>query len=355
VRPTGIVTTSSKARTLELRLFYHFTTSTVNSLPLSETQAVLPLWSVDTPQLAFDHEHLLNAVLGTSALHMHTLNPADGVMLQTARHYFVQAIHKHREQVASIDANNAEASVVASMLLSMLVRLVPRHSQLRSPNEPYTLPVERFYMTKGMRTLLYASFPYIQGSKVLDCIYAWPPSPSNPDNPFLDRRLTAFPQSMKKISDLRLPPDLKNLTISDEGPSVDPNIIGITLPLNSISRNDPNRRTYSLVTAYLLTIYRAIVSKEPAHWIRRRVEAMIVFTPSEEFLMLLMMSDARALGLLARYFALMSAVEGVWWLDGVGSWETRGVVENMPRGWEWLNEWPIRVIEGGLIPFNSDN
>jgi hypothetical protein len=355
VRPTGISTPNPKARTLELRLFYHFTTSTASALPLSETKDVLPLWAVDTPQLAFDHEHLLNAVLGSAAVHMHTLNPTDDSMLQTARHYFVQALHKHRDQVAHINSGNAEASVVASMLLSLLVRLLPRHTQTRSPNETYELPLERFYMTQGMRTLLFASFPHLQGSRVLDCIYAWPPTPSNPDNPSLARRLAGFPMSAKKIPKLPMPPDLKNLTIQDEGPTVDPNIAEITLPLTTCPRDDPNQRTYSVVTAYLLTIYRAVTSDEPRHWIRRRVEAMIVFTPSAEFLALLQAYDPRALGILERYFALMSVVEeGVWWLEGVGGWETRGIAGHMPQGWEWLSKWPLRVVEQGLIPF-SDN
>ena len=52
----------------------------------------------------------------------------------------------------------------------------------------------------------------------------------------------------------------------------------------------------------------------------------------------------RALVLLAYYFAVLKAVDNVWWIRGVPEREVFGLQAIIPERWQWAMVWPIQKI-----------
>jgi hypothetical protein len=105
----------------------------------------------------------------------------------------------------------------------------------------------------------------------------------------------------------------------------------------------------------ITAICLAISSGAPHGEIQRRVATMPSRSP-RRFLELMEERDPRALALLARDLALLKVIEHVWWLHGTGV--SQCVVENavagiaamIPKPWQWVMEWPFKVVYGHLRP-----
>lgn len=54
--------------------------------------------------------------------------------------------------------------------------------------------------------------------------------------------------------------------------------------------------------------------------------------------------QSRALVILAYFFAIMKAVDDVWWIRGVPEREFFGIQGLLPDKWQWAMAWPIQKL-----------
>ncbi|OGE58536.1 hypothetical protein PENARI_c001G01018 [Penicillium arizonense] len=95
------------------------------------------MWGVSVPQLAFEYEPLLHALLALGAAHRATLLPQEVSSLRPVYHgYFDSAIRRHRPVTANLDKNVTEAVCMNTVLLH--IRPLPPivYDQLITNNSP---------------------------------------------------------------------------------------------------------------------------------------------------------------------------------------------------------------------------
>ena len=123
-----------------------------------------PIWSVDIPQLAFHSDLVLSALLGISALHLSALKPEDQTVAFAARHYFDRAVSQHRLALGNVEDQNAEA-ILATVILICHHTWLASHST--PSEEPYVLPLQTYYMARGIQVLFDQMWPSLKGSGYL--------------------------------------------------------------------------------------------------------------------------------------------------------------------------------------------
>ncbi|RDW88057.1 hypothetical protein BP6252_00089 [Coleophoma cylindrospora] len=107
--------------TFDLQVMHHYCLFTWNSLSVEDNPETNGVLRVRIPQLAFENEFLMNAILGTASLHMQTLVPdASKIRLQTDI-YRDKAFRGFREILNHITPENYEAALIMSLMLVILV------------------------------------------------------------------------------------------------------------------------------------------------------------------------------------------------------------------------------------------
>ncbi|KAF5855776.1 hypothetical protein ETB97_008457 [Aspergillus alliaceus] len=102
---------------LELRLLYHFTISTTDSLPDIHLSAVKQCWLVDVPRLEFSYPPLLNQIFAISALHLPKGIRTDHKLLASRTSYLERALRQHWEKLQMLTPEMAGAACFTSILL----------------------------------------------------------------------------------------------------------------------------------------------------------------------------------------------------------------------------------------------
>lgn len=144
---------------------HHYTTTTCGHMPGSQSGPQKKrVWSIDIPKLAFHSDLVLSALLGISALHLSALNPEDQAVGFAARHYFDRAVSQHRMALGNVKDQNAEA-ILATAILICHHTWVASHSTL--VEEPYTLPLQTYYMARGIKVLFDQMWPSLKDSGYL--------------------------------------------------------------------------------------------------------------------------------------------------------------------------------------------
>jgi hypothetical protein len=119
-------------------------------LPDSQLPNGKYVWSKDIPQLAFQSDLVLSALLSMSALHHWALTPNDSRLSFAAKHYFDRAVRQHRIALSNADLQSAEALLATAILITHFSWLA---SHSVTSNEPYEIPLQAYYMAKGLRLL----------------------------------------------------------------------------------------------------------------------------------------------------------------------------------------------------------
>jgi hypothetical protein len=156
--------TPGESRVLELRLMHHYTSFTCGELPEGRSTQGKQVWSIDIPRLAFHSDLVLNALLGISAMHLFALVPNDRSIAYAGKLYFDRAVRKHRMALSNVDCYTAE-SLLASATLITHHTWVASHT--RTGNEPYELPLQTYYMARGIQSLIDHMWPLRKGSGYL--------------------------------------------------------------------------------------------------------------------------------------------------------------------------------------------
>lgn len=277
---------------------------------------------MDIPRLAFSSDLVLSALLGIAALHYSALRPEDGQLSYAAGYYFDRAVRNHRLALKNVDEKSAEG-VLATAILITHHTWVSAHS-LRF--EPYELPLQVYYMARGIDTLFQQMWPWSRGSGYLWYVDRIPISDQEEishDDPFLH----SSQQDLTRLSDA----------------------------LNRMAISTRDMAIYEEAMREIYLMCQAISNKDSPVVLQRRVATMPVRL-SGKFLDMLKAKDPAALAILARNLCLLNAIESVWWLHGSGPSQKvaensiLGIAKMIPDQWSWAMEWPSLVLAGALGP-----
>jgi Fungal specific transcription factor domain len=99
---------------------------------------------VDVPQMAFDCEYLMNAMLSVSAMHLHFVQQDNPKFLKAAHEHLGLAISKYHDQLAQLNNRNSTTVFAASTLISFQATTARRIAK----EGPYELPLQWFHMAQ---------------------------------------------------------------------------------------------------------------------------------------------------------------------------------------------------------------
>lgn len=308
---------SGHNRLLELRLLHHYLTFTCGQLPGGDTANGRQLWAIDVPQMAFNCDYVLNALLGLSAQHLWALDSKQKSLAVISRRYLAKAISSHRERLQRAERSNAEYLLATSNLITHHT-WVASHSV--SSDEPYTLPLQTYYMARSLQSVANDLFPWLSQSNLL-----W----------YTKLQFAASMKAQPLITNLDLDELFRRLCST-----VLPGDITV----------------YEAACRELGCLYQAIMTELPSDIMQCSVATMLLRLPPR-FLTLLQQHEPAALALFARNIVLLKFMDNSWWLHGKNEHSVidhaiQGICSLMPQPWFWAIEWPLNVMRGVITKNN---
>ncbi|EKD19012.1 C6 zinc finger protein [Drepanopeziza brunnea f. sp. 'multigermtubi' MB_m1] len=310
--PSALVRADSNpaaSRSLELKLLHHYTTLT--SQTFSDTDEQIKVWQMDIPMIAYDSQHLMDAMLAVSALHLRSTYPDDHSLMRASHGYMASSIAQYSNLLRQgLSKPNAEALFSTSALIAFQA-LASRRFDAQT-NGVYTLPLAWFHSFQGVKTIVLSSWQWLRTSNRIHPIINSQPALFLEPDP--ERRLFFAPllQGLEE--------QLDNLPV--------------------LARAE-TKQAYEHAVSYLNWAH-----KKP---VRNRILGFAA-TVSRRFVDLMAGRDSRALVITACFFALTKVVDNVWWLEGVAKREVNGIFSLLPPDWWPKMEWALRVANHeGLI------
>ena len=331
--------TPDERRLVELRLLHHYTTVVTATF---STESFRQVWYLDSVRLGFEHPFLLNAIFAISSLHLvcdagespgifsddrRAQSIADAInrpkfslgnidQAKVHRVYLNLAVRTQRAAISSLNANNADAIFLASVLLSyQALKLLPDSSS----SNVYSPPSQWLRMSSAISTVAQAARPLVQEGSLLEMIRT---TQLEPD--FRDRAVIFNPQSRKPFE-----------ALLDWSSYPEPDL------------DFETKYTYEQTLAYVGGVWQAILDKEDPKVLFRRLVSLGIMAPPQ-FATFLDQRRPRALAILAHHFAMAKAGEEHWWLRGVPDREVNGIRSVLPAEWQWAMTWPLLVLSKGI-------
>lgn len=292
-------------------------------MPTSDTVAGLRMWKEVVPSLAMQCPYVYTGILAVAALHLlHTTN--DSVALRTAAcQYMGETVSLYRKDVGELVSQNAEARYIASVLITMHAKVRARYEG--GTDMSYAPPVTYFVLQMGARDLwLMNAYCGVDFKDWIACYshLDWPHRAPLPGN---EHHINSGFES---------DPLLAFLELDDEIDS-------------------EQRVVYMHAMSYLELLKDCLQVGERTQWIRQRLSiAPCAF--GDKFLALLQENDPISLLILARFFALFTFVDNVWWLEGTAIHEVRGLTSLVPDEWEWAISWPLEILKNVISEADQD-
>ncbi|TVY42151.1 Sterol uptake control protein [Lachnellula occidentalis] len=304
--PRDLVRTNinpATSRLLELRLMHHFTAKT--SLTFSEIAAARHAWQVEIPEISYDAQYLMDAILAVAALHLRAQNPNDQALVRASHRYMASSLAQYSSLLnGGLSEFNAEALFSTSALIAMQTSASRRFEDFQGDGG-YTLPLAWFHSFQGVKTVVMASWQWLRQSNRV--------SPIINGQPALNLDLDPY----------------RKLFFSPLLEGVDHQIEGLPEPLG-----EETRQAYEHAVAFLNWAHL-----KPS---RSRILGFAA-TVSRRFVELLAQHDPRTLLIVSCFFAEMRAVDNVWWLQGMAKREVNGICSLLPSAWWPMMEWALRI------------
>jgi hypothetical protein len=320
------ITTPAAARLLEMRLMHHYTTETCKTFTFT-APVTEDLWKTTVPQMALSgSQHLLDAVLAVSALHLRCLHPEDKELMRASHAYMAASLENYKDSLAAgITASNAEALFLTSTLIvnqSTATRIFGEDAQ-----DEYEIPLSWFHAFQGVKTVIANSWQFLRlspiATQVINSQAVLMLDLNAGENSFFGHLLEGLDDEVA------------------------------VLPAQHLV--DSTKQAYQHAVAVL----------NWAHKIPHK-GAPLAFpaTVSRRYVELLERKEPRALAILACFFALLRSLDGVWWLHGLASREVLATVSLFTSGslgpstyarWAPHLDWAVRIATwddavGGAIP-----
>lgn len=276
-------------------------------------------WEIEIPQVAFSNELVLNAMLGISAVHLLSLNPEDQTLVLASGRYLDKALKQHRAAVEVMDSQNAEALIIAAILIA-------HHSWLaastRTYQEPYRVDLGTYRMCQGINALVAKAAPWLLTTARDSSVGANVEVEYLPFPPFLE--------SAQKDMDILLH------TLEDE------------------SATQEVKDVYAQVADQLMGTYSRIAHGSFVPPIEQDISAFLQRAP-QLFVEHLAENKPIAMAMMARDIALLGILpdSSAWWIHGAGrcrmaNTTVEGVCGLMPPEYLWMMVWPLKIISGDI-------
>ncbi|UKZ70700.1 uncharacterized protein TrAtP1_011672 [Trichoderma atroviride] len=310
---------SRDRRYLELRLLHMWTTEVCQTLPGSYDAQNLRIWAHDVPKIALDYEPLLTAIFSITLFYMVCNNSQvdigkDELFAHRAR-YFQAALRDHRQALGSMDHRTANGASFTSVILifDAFASLRERWIQPIDPNIPYKSPTEWLRMCRGARNVAAVGLRMI--GKDSDTTFG-----------IMARGAAAF--------------------IDPEVIYTEANRARFAHLLSVIAgkpENDIDNKAYVTAVAYIGSVAAAMEAGEIPLKVARRV-TIFPFILHDRFITLIEMLSPRALVILGHYFALLSHLDGIWWMSNYPEKEIEAINDSLSSEWQGMMAWPLQVL-----------
>ncbi|CAL3966327.1 unnamed protein product [Diplocarpon coronariae] len=303
--PSALVRTQTNpavSRSLEFKFLHNYTALT--SQTFSDTKEQKHIWQVDIPIIAYGAQHLMDAILAVSALHLRSMHPEDHSLIRASHGYMASSIAQYSNLLnQGLSEVNSEALFSTSALIAFQASASRRFDD--EANGLYTLPLAWFHSFQGVKTIVLASWQWLRTS---DRIY-----------PIINSQPALF-----------LDPDPERKLFFA------PLLQGLEEQLAHIPGKEcaEAKRAYEHAVSFLNWSH-----KKPA---RNRILGFAA-TVSRQFVDLVGQQDPRALVITACFFALTKMVDNVWWLEGLAKREVNGICSLLPPDWWPKMEWALRI------------
>ncbi|PSR79425.1 hypothetical protein BD289DRAFT_356630, partial [Coniella lustricola] len=311
-------------RLTELRLMHQYTRHTYKTLAWT-SQELAELWGTSIPDIALSgNQHLVDAILAVSALHLRSAWPNDKDLVRASHAYMASCLSAYSSNLnAGIRADNAAILFLTSALIafqSTALRMLtkdegPFADASGNASTTYQPPLTLFHSFQGVKTVVAASWQWIKDNPIILTIIDGQPSVTL----YLDRAADGFFGHL--LFDL------------DEE-------LAALEPRDAAAR--PTRQAYHHAVAML-------------NWAHARPgKAALAFpaTVSRRFVELVEERQPRALAILACFFGLLKVLEHVWWLYSVTRREVLAIVSlfnsdfygpDVERKWWPHLQWAVRI------------
>ncbi|KAK3332669.1 hypothetical protein B0T19DRAFT_108811 [Cercophora scortea] len=310
-----------------LRGLLNFTVATSHTLPGTHIPSVRECWSIQVPELALEHEPLLDELLAFSALHM--IRSRGEAESETALHSFRasrldDALRAHRQSLNFLNRENANATCFTSILL-----LVDAFATLQDRElDPYSPPVQWLQMVRGARSVFAASFEMVKHD----------PSAS----------IMAIVRSSADFTDgtsMFTKANLQRFAYLVHGDDMGDGCPLADLPPEILD-------AYRQTVGYIGAVQASIEAGEHRMGICRRLMSLAALIPAP-FIDLVEERRHRALIILAHFFAIAAHVTDIWWVGETPFREVYAIRDNLPASLQHLMAWPLECLaarNGSSIP-----
>ncbi|KAI0206969.1 hypothetical protein F4808DRAFT_15850 [Astrocystis sublimbata] len=318
-RPTG-ASANPGQRQLEMRLMYHYTQFAALELPATYGYSSKELWLDKVPQMAFESDLLLDALLTLAAIHMNDLMPQDHKLEVAVNHYLDRTLTKHRYSLGTIDQSLAEPVFVTAFMLCITSWQLA-HRRSATSSDTYRIPSSVFALVRGCCALHRQYDGWLSKAGY------------DPQAIYLD------PQSNSSIqADHPLLHHIRqDLAMLLEAFHVD------AMPTNEAD-------VYRDTADCIIGLYVALCLGQTNTILQRLVFTMAV-RMKPQYIAMLEAGEPLALVLYARILCVLGFIDHMWWSRGTNKrdvlkFSINGIVNAMPLRCSWAMEWPLKVVRG---------
>ena len=326
---------------------YEYTTS----LTLASDDPAKAAWYLSVPEMAHNHDFLVNCVLSVASLHLGRLHGGrveKRRMNTLAAARMNKALTRYRPELENITQNNATALFASATLTAVylfrtsaidiedLRASIPRNTMIPPPDivdKMMACAMRTIWGLRGPLTVLMNGWNHIVNGKMSPvAARKWWPDNCTPATP----RAFEEDERLKQIEKLW----------SGSDNTRNPNRTHLSQALLIL------REVFSLISHLTLPeMYppmTAIPYSVDDTTIRILTDRGAIFVwatkISREFIRLIEQKDRNALVILAHYAILPGRVRSVWWLEGLGADFVTAIAMALGRdNWD-LIAWPARVV-----------
>ena len=254
------------------------------------------------PELAFENNFLMNAMLGIASLHMQRLLPDPTKAQRQTAIYRAKALNQFRQALPSIDINSQhyDAALIMAVLLVVLC------SQDHTTSDDELMIVQWLILYGGMLTVLR------MGS----------------DDIILSRKIG--PMFHRYITEVKVTP------------TVPAKLLDMVACITPMDADYVSLEFYCQALDSLAVVYASLCQDGISNALSLRVITWPTYLTSE-FAELAKQRRPRALVILAYYLTFMKLIPDLWWIEGMADREIAIISKSLSPEWHILLQTPLRA------------
>ena len=301
----SVMTPSGSLSPLDLRLMHHWSIAATSNMAVGD--GALTILRLVVPQLAFENEFLLNAILGISCLHLQQVVPTPALIQAQTNRYRAETLRGFRDVLMQFTAEPARtAKYEAALIMSVLLVLLYAKGCDFDEDEIAVLQWLVLYQGLGAIIAMRPKPQYFSGLAV---------------EPFFRRQL----------KDLRSQPLVPRILL---------NMLQEVTPFDS---DFDKLQDYCTVLDSIGLLYATLSEDGLSDNLSLRVitwpsYATLGFTDSVKA------KQPRALIILAYYLVFLKLVRTIWWVEGIADRDIAIISRTVGVEWLPFMEIPLQVI-----------